>query len=316
MKHADLIAAITRDPSASGRSALLASWARSMTRYKLDPFTGAPPRRLTARELEAARERVAPLLACAGTTLDRLFAAVGGAGCCVLLTDTTGVPLERRGQSSDDETFRSWGLWTGTVWSEEAEGTNGIGTCIAEQRQVTIHRDQHFHARNTGLSCTTAPIHDHRGRLAAALDVSSCRDDLTDDMTRLIAAAVADAARRIEARHFRASFPEARIVLVPEADWGSAALLAISADDLVIGATSAARAACGITDTMLERALPAQQVLCEAAEAEGLRLAERGAVHRALARTSGNVSAAAAALGVSRATLHRKMRRLGISRAG
>lgn len=316
MKHADLIAAITRDPSASGRSALFASWARSMTRYKLDPYDRTPPRRLTDRELRDARESVEPLLAVASPTLDRLFQAVGGAGCCVLFTDKNGVPVDRRGASGDDTTFRGWGLWTGSVWSEEAEGTNGIGTCIAEDRALTIHRDQHFHARNTGLSCTVSPIHDHRGRLAAALDVSSCRSDLTEDFTRLIAAAVADAARRIEARHFRNAFPKARIVLVPDADWGSGALLAIGQDDLIVGASAAARTACGITDAMLERALPAEAILGDNAgeSAEDWDLAERGVVHRALARSGGNVSAAAKSLGVSRATLHRKMRRLGLHR--
>jgi transcriptional regulator of acetoin/glycerol metabolism len=60
-------------------------------------------------------------------------------------------------------------------WSEKFEGTNGIGTCIVEQRAVTIDRDQHFFTRNSGLFCTTAPIFDENGDLAAALDVSSCR---------------------------------------------------------------------------------------------------------------------------------------------
>jgi len=41
--------------------------------------------------------------------------------------------------------------------------------------------------------------------------------------------------------------------------------------------------------------------------------AERGVILRALARAGGNVSAAAKALGFSRATLHRKLNRLGIS---
>ena len=180
---------------------------------------------------------------------------------------------------------------------------------------LTIHREEHFHTRNTGLSCTVAPIHDHRGRLAAALDVSSCRDDLTEDFARLIAATVADAARRIEARNFRTAFPGARIVLAPEADWGSGALLAIGEDDLIIGATSAARIACGITDAMLDRMLPAAAILSDAAgDGEELGTAERGVLHRALARSGGNVSAAAKALGVSRATLHRKMRRVGLHR--
>ena len=43
--------------------------------------------------------------------------------------------------------------------------------------------------------------------------------------------------------------------------------------------------------------------------------AERAAVQRALARSDGNVSAAAEALGISRATLHRKLRRLDLHRA-
>jgi len=65
-KHADRIIAAARDPSASGRSAIYASWARSLTRYGLDPQDTSPPRRLTGHELREARERVEPLLFAAG----------------------------------------------------------------------------------------------------------------------------------------------------------------------------------------------------------------------------------------------------------
>ncbi|MCA6114123.1 hypothetical protein J6524_04155 [Bradyrhizobium sp. WSM 1738] len=58
----------------------------------------------------------------AQSNLDRLFLAVGGGGCCVLLADRNGVPVDRRGPVSDDETFKACGLWTGTVWSEECAG--------------------------------------------------------------------------------------------------------------------------------------------------------------------------------------------------
>ena len=312
MTHADRINAVVTDPSASGRSALFASWARSLTRYKLDPQDSRPPRTLTAHELSEARAEVEPLLCAAHATLDRLFLAVGGAGCCVLFTDRHGVPVDRRGACADDDTFQRWGLWTGAVWSEESEGTNGIGTCLAEDRALIIHRDQHFFARNTGLTCAVAPIHDHRGRLAAALDVSSCRNDLSEDIARLIAASVAEAAHRIEARHFRSAFPDARIVLAPGADWASGALLAIDAEDLIVGATHAARLACGITDARIAAMLPADAIL--SGRDVGLGQAERGVLQRALARCSGNVSAAAKSLGVSRATLHRKMRKLGLTR--
>jgi len=313
-QHAERIhAALEAD--AAAKSALVASWQRSAALHGLDPAQSAPPRRLTAAEITETRLKIEPLIHAAQTSMDRLYLAVGGVGCCVMLADRNGVPVDRRGAPADDDTFDRWGLWTGAVWSEESEGTNGIGTCLIENRPLTIHRDQHFFARNTLLSCTTAPVYDHEGNLAAALDVSSCRADLTAGFVNLIAVAVSDAARRIEADNFRLAFPKARILVVPTGDKGANALVAVDSDDLVIGATRSARLALGITSEQLKGSLPAADILGEAAKTrEELDRAERGAVHRALVRAGGNVSAAAAALGISRATLHRKLKAFGIVR--
>ncbi|RWO51782.1 GAF domain-containing protein [Mesorhizobium sp.] len=313
--HADRIqAAIISD--AAAKSALVASWRRSSNLHKLDPTDPKPPRYLTQAEFIDARQRIEPLIRAAQSSLDRLYLAVGGVGCCVLLADQEGVPIERRGAPADDETFHNWGLWTGSVWNEESEGTNGIGTCLVEQRVLTIHRDQHFHTRNTALSCITAPIYDHEGDLVAALDVSSCRADLTEAFANLISVAVVDAARRIEAENFKMAFPKARILLAPITDKGSGGLIAVDADDLVVGATRLARLALGITQNSLRKPLPAADLLGGARKVtEVLAEAERGALQRVLARTDGNISAAAAALGISRATLHRKLNRLDLHRS-
>ncbi len=313
--HADRIFNALQSDDAA-RSALVASWKRSCDLHHLEPTDRSPTQRLTDTEFKTVREGLEPLITAAQASLDRLYQAVGGVGCCVLLADRNGVPIERRGAVGDDRTFRDWGLWTGTIWSEDSEGTNGIGTCLVEQRALTIHRDQHFFSRNTLLSCTTAPIFDHRGNIAGALDVSSCRADLTEGFVNLIAVAVGDAARRIEAENFRLAFPNARILLAPTEERLAGALIAVDRDDLVIGATRAARQALGLTDDSFTRPLLASDLVVtgDGPNPDTFADAERAVLQRALIHADGNVSAAAQALGISRATLHRKLARFGISR--
>ncbi|MGL1728849.1 GAF domain-containing protein, partial [Vibrio parahaemolyticus] len=69
--------------------------------------------------------------------------------------------------------FIQAGLIVGAQWSEQREGTNGIGTCAAESRPITIHQADHFRSRHIGLSCSAAPIHDPYGHVVAVLDASS-----------------------------------------------------------------------------------------------------------------------------------------------
>ena len=310
--HADrVIKAISSSDPAS--SALAASWRRSGALHALDPASRTPSQRVSQAEAALARERLGSLLSAAKPSIDRLFLAVGGVGCSVVLADPNGVIIDRRGARCDDDLFDISGLWTGAVWSEKFEGTNGIGTCIVERRAVTIDRDQHFFTRNSDLFCTTAPIFDERGDLAAALDVSSCRADLTEGFARLIASAVADAARFIEAENFRLAFPKARILLAPTGDRYGSSLLAVDRDDLVVGATRAARAAFGVNSAALAQPIPAADLIGRAkAEGDDIDAAERAVLQRALARSSGNVSKAARDLNMSRATFHRKLNQLGL----
>jgi transcriptional regulator of acetoin/glycerol metabolism len=87
-------------------------------------------------------------------------------------------------------------------------------------------------------------------------------------------------------------------------------MFAVDVDDLVIGATRSARLALGLATERAFRPVPAADLLGGAGEAiEHIGDVQRSVLQRALLRADGNVSAAAKALGVSRATLHRKLKR-------
>lgn len=303
--EAAVAAALARGGAA--RSAIVASWTRSAT-HGLAPSARVTPDRLTEAEFRALKDRLGPVVEAAAPTLDRLFLAVGGLGGCVILASEEGVPVDRRGLSAHDRDFQENGLWTGTIWSEAAAGTNGIGTCLAEGRSVTIHRDQHYLSANIGLSCSSAPVHGAEGQLVAVLDVSTAGTETGEAMAGLIAHAVGEAAKRIECDLFRAAFPKARLMMPPGVDRAQGAILAVDGDELVIGATRAARQHFGLKGDLVRRPVPAADLLGLEAPST-LEEGERAVMARALARAGGNVTAAARSLGISRATFHRKLGR-------
>jgi len=97
---------------------------------------------------------------------------------------------------------------SGAVWSERHGGTNGMGTCLLERAPLIIHRDQHFLARNTGLTCCAAPVFDHRGELIAVLDASG-ESDRAQQHTLVL---VNMSAQMIENRLFLHRFRDAFVV--------------------------------------------------------------------------------------------------------
>src|SRR5580658_287142 len=148
------------------------SWRRCLRDYGVDTEDFSEPHIVTQNELKVFREPLDSILVQAQEEIDRLYAVLRQHGYVVLLCNRHGVAIHHRGDEGRASEFKRWGIWVGGVWSEQAEGTNGIGTCIAEQRPVLVHADQHFRSRHTELSCAGAPVFDSQGELVAVLDVS------------------------------------------------------------------------------------------------------------------------------------------------
>lgn len=225
------------------------SWSRSLNVHRIDPARPDAPTILTAHELKEFRQPLAELLDLARPELDDLYGLVGDLEYIVLFADRGGVVVDVRADQLSAKQCKNAGVWRGAVWTEEVEGTNGIGTCIHEGRPLTIHLSQHFRARHADLSCSAAPVFDPDGRLAGILDISSMNPAVSDQARALALPVTARAARAIEARWFRARFAGSRILRLTGKSRKHPAMTIAADDDMrIVGADRNARRALNLSD--------------------------------------------------------------------
>ena len=173
-RHASLVESAVQglEPAASIDHLVRDSWTRCIQHYALDPQSPKKATVVDRPELQARRDQHGLLLSIARMELLGLRQRLGQNDFGIMLTDSDGVILHYVGDPGFATTARRSGLREGAVWSERELGTNGMGTCIVEQRSVVIHQHEHFLAQNTELTCSAAPIFDQQGRVVAALDIS------------------------------------------------------------------------------------------------------------------------------------------------
>ena len=128
---------------------------------------------LNSQSLKELQQRMGELLPVARAEMESLYEQIAGSGFAVILSDTQGVVLTTITDPALQREFRQAGLSLGALWDERHEGTNGIGTCLAEGCPVTVHREEHFRGYNLSLSCSGAPILDPHGSIIAVLDAST-----------------------------------------------------------------------------------------------------------------------------------------------
>ncbi|MGH8235503.1 MAG: sigma-54-dependent Fis family transcriptional regulator [Steroidobacteraceae bacterium] len=178
-KHAATVLQFVRSPSdAIAGSSMLSpaiggSWRRCALDYALDPASHYSPTIVDATMLAERRGQHAELLQVASAEIDWLYEYIAESGYALVLTDAAGIVLYEKTDATLANTFRSSGLLTGADWSERREGTNGMGTCIAENRPIIVHREEHFRSSHIGLTCFGSPIRDPSGALVAVLDAST-----------------------------------------------------------------------------------------------------------------------------------------------
>lgn len=309
---------------------------------------------VSAAALRRSREEHAGLLRAARPVLQHLAHAVGGMGYFSLLTDAHGVVLEVDGPVDHRDPRAHAIARRGIDLSEARVGTTAIGAALCELRPVWLHRAEHFFDANASYSCAGAPLFDPQGRCIGMLDLTGVDVPERPELRHV----VARSARALEdalltqlpgALLLRLNWPGAQ--LGSESD----GLMVLDADAYLLGCNSAARQLVPMPQAPPGERLHASDLLAldwprlfdAAAHGQrfelplwsGLRLhaaATRGGapaqvaalgplrdtetewIRSAVRQARGNVAEAARNLGISRATVYRKLgaRKLGAGKLG
>lgn len=276
-------------------------------------------------------------------TLERIGHALASTRYFAILTNQHGVVVDSHGPIDRGDARANLITRVGVDLSERSVGTTAIGAALGELHPVWLHRGEHFFEDTSCYSCAGAPVFGPDGRCVGMLDLTGIDAQERPELKHL----VAQAARSIENAltlaqpHrllLRVNWPGRKLGADEDG------LVVIDPDGWVCGCNSTAREMipplqvvghrvhCSelfaqAWEPLFDAASRAQATPLELALWSGLRLAvlpvahganpeevasplrdvEMTLIRRAVAEARGNVTDAAKALGISRATVYRKL---------
>jgi sigma-54 dependent transcriptional regulator, acetoin dehydrogenase operon transcriptional activator AcoR len=289
-----------------------------------------------------------PLVHAARPVLERLSRALASTRYFAVLTDQNGIVVDAQGPIDRSDRRADLITRIGVDLSERSVGTTAIGAALAELQPVWLHRGEHFFADTSVYSCAGAPLFGPDGRCVGMLDLTGINAAERPELKHLVAQAAhgIENAIVLAVPHkllLRLNWPGRTL------GGDDDGLVCLDADGWVVGSNHPARqmvpqlamagapmhcsellaqpweqlfdlARHGTNQAPREvplwsglrlHALPqlAGQPVTAMAPRVPLRAAEIALIRTAVAEAGGNVVQAAQALGISRATIYRRLGR-------
>ncbi|MFD4676895.1 GAF domain-containing protein [Lentzea sp. NPDC058450] len=164
-----------------------ASWQRSLA-ANVDPDLHTAPTVFAADELSDLRERH-PLHPTLPLLRETLLGFAEEAGHIMIVADALGHILWCEGSKDTRGSAEDVGLAEGTLWSERAAGTNGMGTALATNAPVTVHSAEHLVRTYHHWTCAASPIRDpDTGTTIGVVDLSGPIETVHPSMVALVSA--------------------------------------------------------------------------------------------------------------------------------
>ncbi|MDC3412067.1 sigma-54-dependent Fis family transcriptional regulator [Aquibacillus sp. 3ASR75-11] len=163
------------------------SWLRSKS-YKVNPHqkTGKvyPHKRNKSLQVHAN------LIYHSESLMKDLYELVKGSDFTVILCDRNGIILKQIGDETTLSYAKEIQFVEGADWSEEAVGTNAIGTCIFEKRPLQIFAHEHYSKICQQWTCSASPILSEDGEVLGVLNMSGPSDKVHPHTLGMVVSAV------------------------------------------------------------------------------------------------------------------------------
>jgi transcriptional regulator of acetoin/glycerol metabolism len=224
-----------------------ASWARCLHDYKLDPSRPELVA-LSSRELREETEAFDADIALAASELEATLMMIEGGGYSAHIANRNGAIIAER--KSKDSAFYCSTDRVGAVWSEEAGGTNGIGTALRNLAPTAVYLSDHFYADLTGQACAAAPFFGSHGEVLGVVNLSTYNPGVPQLAHRVVFGVAQITADRLESTYFRNTFRK-EYTLTVNVEQRSPVIFAIDPDFRIVGATRNARSLFGVDEAAM-----------------------------------------------------------------
>ncbi len=150
---------------------LLRGWQRCQS-WGLEPGQRVGFDAVSATQMHRVQEENRPLVQAARPVLADLVRAMGNIGYFAILTNAEGIVIDVQGPVDRSDRRADVIARVGVDLSERAVGTTAISAALSELQPVWLHRGEHFFDDTSVYSCAGAPVFGPDGRCAGMLDLT------------------------------------------------------------------------------------------------------------------------------------------------
>lgn len=177
------------------------SWKRCLTDYNLLPDAVPRAAVLSHSEIRMLMEEGEEFMRIAEPEIERLFRRLVDSEYLVSLASPQGAMVLFRCDYQYLSDLAGSGVIPGSIWSEDQQGTNGVGTGLRVGKPVTIVGTEHYGSAIQRLTCLTAPVLGRNGVIESVVNVTTARQ-ADARMNRMVLDIVERSALRIENGYF------------------------------------------------------------------------------------------------------------------